>query len=240
MSNRKLRVGVLFSGPVQTLDMSPIDLFGMLGRDYLQACDLPKPLLDLGLDVECLYIASAKHHPFISCTADCRIKMTHTLDSSDCAPGTLDVLMVPGPDPNATHDKDVLDFLRGHFDAHRTDILVICTGAFVAASSGIYDGKTASGPRALLPKLKKDFPKVQWTDKRWEVDGNIWSSGGITNGLNMAGVYIRRRYPGPLGSAVCAMADVEDRGREYRNSTVVESGWWVIQIFRAWLFGKKA
>ena len=44
--------------------------------------------------------------------------------------------------------------------------------------SGILTGKSASGPRALIPDLKKKFPTVKWVaDKRWVTDGNIWTSG---------------------------------------------------------------
>jgi hypothetical protein len=56
---------------------------------------------------------------------------------------------------------------------------------------------------------------------------------GITNELDMVAEYIRTTWPGSLTEAVCAMADVGDRGQVYRNGKASENVWWVWQILRA-------
>ena len=53
----------------------------------------------------------------------------------------------------------------------------------------------------------------------------------------MVAEYIRTMWPGPTAEAVLAMADVGDRGQEYRNGTASENAWWVWQILRAWRKG---
>jgi hypothetical protein len=45
-------------------------------------------------------------------------------------------------------------------------------------ASGILRVKKSSGPRGIIPMLKKRFPDTEWNeDKRWVIGGNIWSSG---------------------------------------------------------------
>ena len=85
--------------------------------------------------------------------------------------------MIPGPDPWAYKPTDAINgFIRGHFESG-TDVLTICTGMYVAGSSGILKGKKATGPRALVPELKKKFPEAVWEDKRWVSDENLWNAG---------------------------------------------------------------
>jgi hypothetical protein len=63
-------------------------------------------------------------------------------------------------------------------------------------------------------------------------------TGGITNGLDMVAAYLREKYPGPLSDTVCMLADVGDRGQEYRTGKVVSNGLWLWAIVRAWWVGK--
>ena len=75
------------------------------------------------------------------------------------------------------------EFVRAHAnwkgkDGERTDVLSVCTGCFLLGQSGVLKGRNASGPRAIVPMLRKKFPETNWIDdKRWVRDGNIWSSG---------------------------------------------------------------
>ena len=62
MSPIKLRIGVYIphEGGAQLLDLSPIDLFGMLRPEYLAACKLPGPLISLGIESEIQYVVTCK------------------------------------------------------------------------------------------------------------------------------------------------------------------------------------
>lgn len=52
-----LKLGILlFSEGVQLLDVAPIDMFGMLEKSYLAACNLPQTIVDSGLDIEYYFI----------------------------------------------------------------------------------------------------------------------------------------------------------------------------------------
>lgn len=47
------------------------------------------------------------------------------------APGKLDILVIPGPDPRNTPSKEAQRFVRGHNDV-KTTIFAICTGVLVS------------------------------------------------------------------------------------------------------------
>jgi len=59
----------------------------------------------------------------------------------------------------------------------------VCTGIFVLASSGVLEGKQATGPRALTGELKGKWPGVKWGEGRWVRDGRgkgeVWTSGEL-------------------------------------------------------------
>ena len=171
-----LRVGVLLIPHMQLLDASPIDLFGMLSAEYIEACGLPKHLTNLGIPVSIHYIAASGPGTTNAMTASALLSVTDSFSSPDVQPGKLDALLIPGPDPNLVPSEDVVAFLRKHKEANKTDFLVICTGSFVAGYAGLLDGKTVSGPRGL-DRLKKLFPKANFVDRRWERDGRVWTSG---------------------------------------------------------------
>lgn len=172
-----LRVGVLLVPPMQLLDASPIDVFGMLTPEYLEACGLPAPLTRLAIPVSIHYIAASGPGTYASMTANTSLPVTDSLSSPAVQPGQLDTLLIPGPDPNLVPDDDVLTFLRAHKDADQTDFLVICTGSFLAGYAGLLDEKTVTGPRGILDRLRKKFPKAKFVEKRWERDERLWTSG---------------------------------------------------------------
>jgi transcriptional regulator GlxA family with amidase domain len=172
-----LAVGVLLIPPMQLLDASPIDLFGMLTPEYLEACGLPKQLTNLAIPVSIHYISASGPGTSVSMTASATLGVTDGLSSPAVQPGKLDMLLIPGPDPNLVPDQESLAFIRSHEKGCTTDFLVICTGSFVAGYAGLLDGKRVSGPRGLLDRLKKKFPKAKFVETRWERDGRVWTSG---------------------------------------------------------------
>lgn len=182
-SPKHLRIGVFIPKGCQLLDMSPIDLLGMLSPTYLTACSLPAPLIALGTPSTIHYISLPSAGPHIELTASAFLRISKTILDPEVQPGKLDILLIPGPDPKEVFDEDTKAFVRGHVEwegegGQKTDILCVCTGVFVLAQSGVLEGKRASGPRALVPSLKKRFGGTRWVDdRRWVRDGNIWTSG---------------------------------------------------------------
>jgi transcriptional regulator GlxA family with amidase domain len=63
----------------------------------------------------------------------------------------------------------------------------VCSGAFVLAAAGLLDGKRATTHWRQAPRLARLFPKVQVEPDRIHVrDGKIWTSAGVTAGIDLA------------------------------------------------------
>jgi hypothetical protein len=195
---KPLRIGVLIHAPVQLLDLSPIDLFGMLTQDYLQACNLPAPLVNLGIPVTIEYISSTAFPPtspnptapppsstpphLAHLTATAALRLTTHIAAQTVAPGSLDIILIPGPDPRLAIPDAVGAWLRRHYDHGDVTLMSVCTGVFVLASSGVLDGKEATGPRALVGELRGKWGGVKWVEGvRWVrsggAGGRVWTSG---------------------------------------------------------------
>ena len=176
MTTSPIRIGVLLLAPIQLLDIASIDLFGMLTKDYLEACRLPLALINGALPVEITYISEGGAGTIAESTAGAGLRVSAGLADATSAPENLDILFVPGPDPGMIPSEGAQTFLRSHME-NKTTILSVCTGIFPLAHAGIVKGKQATGPRPLLPELEKKFPETQWKDRRWVHDGNVWTSG---------------------------------------------------------------
>ncbi|KAF2020293.1 class I glutamine amidotransferase-like protein [Aaosphaeria arxii CBS 175.79] len=212
-----LRIGVLIVPPIQLLDISPIDLLAMLKRSYFEACNRPAELVAQAIpdeDLQITYISLSGPSTSASTTAALDLKVDAGLDDPSVAPGKLDILLIPGPPPGLRPEEEVLDFVRAHVESG-VELLTICTGVFVAAFAGVLNGKRATGTRGVKGLLEESFKEVKWEDKRYVNDGKIWTSGGITNGMDMMAVYLRQRWPGTLSEIVLSQADVEPRPADY-------------------------
>jgi transcriptional regulator GlxA family with amidase domain len=63
----------------------------------------------------------------------------------------------------------------------------VCTGAFVLASAGLLDGKRVATHWASCARLAERFPAVSVdAEALYVVDGNVWTSAGVTTGIDMA------------------------------------------------------
>ncbi|RMZ87256.1 hypothetical protein DV736_g5518, partial [Chaetothyriales sp. CBS 134916] len=235
----KLNIGVLFVSSTQLLDIGAVDLLAMTDKAYLRSCELPDQVVELGFDtVNIQYIGENVKVPaappsatytrafvapepttLISTSGKLNLQLTADITSPSVAPSKLDILVIPGSDPATRPSPATTEFIRSHANASTTDILIICTGSFLAAHAGILDGKTATGPLPLVDShLKKFFPEVNWTDdRRWVVDesGKLWTSGAITNGLDLVAEYLRKKVRPELAQLICSAADVGARPAAY-------------------------
>ncbi|EFE43994.1 ThiJ/PfpI family protein [Trichophyton verrucosum HKI 0517] len=181
--SKTLRIGVLLTHSVQLLDLAAVDLFGMMSKDYISEVDvLPPEIASLGLPVDINYIGIQPNcaGTFIRCTANIGIRLNASIHDTSVSTDSLDILVIPGPDPKYVPDESVLAFVKAHHDAGN-DILSICTGSYVAGYAGILDHKNVTGPRGLISDLEVKFPNVKkWdTTRRVVKDGNVWTSGMI-------------------------------------------------------------
>jgi transcriptional regulator GlxA family with amidase domain len=63
----------------------------------------------------------------------------------------------------------------------------VCSGALLLARAGVLDGRAATTHWRHLHRLRKDHPSVRVDDDRLFVrDGNVWTSAGVTAGIDLA------------------------------------------------------
>jgi transcriptional regulator GlxA family with amidase domain len=76
--------------------------------------------------------------------------------------------------------------------------LMVCTASLAVAQTGILDGHAVCSNKWVLRGLAGAGllnRKVKWIgDRRWHVDGKIWSSAGITAGLDLAAEFARQHF----------------------------------------------
>ncbi|MFM0694701.1 GlxA family transcriptional regulator [Paraburkholderia graminis] len=83
--------------------------------------------------------------------------------------------------------RAVTDFIRGAALIGVRRIGSVCTGAFALAEAGILDGRHATTHWKYAAQLQRQFPKVKVTgDRIFTEDGEVWTSAGITAGIDMA------------------------------------------------------
>ena len=66
-------------------------------------------------------------------------------------------------------------------------IASICTGTFILAEAGLLDGRRATTHWFHARDLQARYPKVKMEEDRiFSIDGNVWSSAGMTAGIDLA------------------------------------------------------
>ncbi|KAI9146973.1 hypothetical protein HJFPF1_13002 [Paramyrothecium foliicola] len=185
---KNIHVGVYIacSKSTQLLDMASVDLFAMIDRGYMAPFAtmgfIPQSLADKAAIIKISYIKGdnlSETQGSFQTTANLRHYSTHHFTDPEVAPGKLDIVLVPGPDPWSEFDEDSLKTLKQHAANKGTDILSVCTGILVCAAAGLVEGRLACGPRMLQSNLSEKYPDIKFVgnSQRWVRDGNFWSSG---------------------------------------------------------------
>ena len=98
-----------------------------------------------------------------------------------------DVAIVAGAPvrPMPEVDGRLVPWLR-RFHRRIPTLVSICTGAFVLGAAGLLDGRRATTHWMFLDELRARFPAARVVDEGIFVrDGRIWTSAGITAGIDL-------------------------------------------------------
>jgi transcriptional regulator GlxA family with amidase domain len=106
--------------------------------------------------------------------------------------GALDTLIVPGGwgvYPACDDDVLVEWVRRRSSDARRT--ASVCSGAFLLATTGLLDGRRAVTHWGRCRQFAERFPAVRLEpDPIFIRDGDIWTSAGVTAGIDLALAFV--------------------------------------------------
>ncbi|HEY4173318.1 MAG TPA: GlxA family transcriptional regulator [Rhodopila sp.] len=100
----------------------------------------------------------------------------------------LDTLIIAGGSgvEAARADRALVQWVRCRAEVARR-VTSVCTGAFLLAATGLLDGRRATTHWSRCADLAAEFPAVQVEDDPIYVnDGAIWTSAGVTAGIDLA------------------------------------------------------
>src|SRR5271155_3257055 len=100
----------------------------------------------------------------------------------------LDTLLIAGGEgaETAAEDPVLVDWVRQRATQARR-VASVCTGAFLLAAAGVLDGRRAATHWKYCAKLAQRFPAVRVEpDPIFVCDGQVWTSAGVTAGIDLA------------------------------------------------------
>ena len=142
--------------------------------------------------------------------------------------GTLDTLIVAGGRGarEAEPDAEIPAWLRAVAPATRR-MTSVCTGAFLLAAAGLLDGRRATTHWQRAALLARRYPQIRVEPDRIFVrDGNIWTSAGITAGIDLALALIAEDLGETAAKRAAQLLVVYHRrpGGQSQFSTLLELG----------------
>lgn len=99
----------------------------------------------------------------------------------------VDTLLIPGGEVDGElANRPLLDWIMA-MSPKVNRLASVCTGAFLLAESGLLDGCQATTHWNYCQQLAKSYPEVTVKpDRIFIQDGKIFTSGGITSGIDLA------------------------------------------------------
>lgn len=188
-----MKVGILVFTAVEELDFAgPWEVFGM----WSLVAGKPAPML------------VAQTTQPVRCAKGLTVVPDH--DFSSCP--ELDVLVVPGGQGTRREvdNTALIDFIVQRAPAAKA-ILSVCTGAFLLHKAGLLAGRSATTHWSSLERLRK-FGDVRVVEERFVVDGPVWTSAGVSAGIDMALEFIARHDSPQVAGKVQLAAEYYPEG----------------------------
>jgi len=122
----------------------------------------------------------------------------------DSAPARPDTLLVPGGEgqARACEDSELIEWIaRASARARRT--VSVCTGAFLLARAGVLRGRRATTHWTAASALAAAYPDVDVdADSIYIRDGSVWTSAGVTAGMDLALALVEEDHDRDLALAI--------------------------------------
>lgn len=191
------RVGIVLFDGVEVLDFcGPFEVFSVTRLHEERRREEPSPFE--------VWLIAERDGP-VTTTGGMRVLPHHTFET--CPP--LDILLVPGGWGTRAQLKNpvLLDWLRSRAD-HVQLLTSVCTGSMVLGSAGLLDGRRATTHWASLDWLRDAFPAVRVEyGKHFVEDGTLWTSAGISAGIDMSLRIVERRCGETVARATSRMME---------------------------------
>jgi len=176
------RVLILAAAPAQLLDLAgPAEVFAQAGAIVAREQGASVP----AYDVEVAVVPAASGP---TTTAGLGVSPGRSLRELLADRRPLDTLIVAGGEgARVRHDEPELRAAVAKLAGRTRRLASVCTGAFILAAAGLIDGRSVATHWRWCDLLARRFPAVRVDGEPIYVrDGNLWTSAGITAGMDMA------------------------------------------------------
>lgn len=163
---------LLYKGVASSDVAGPMECFGL--ANYISGRDLYE-----------LTTVSADGLPLASAGDWVKLQPIHSFKT---LPGDIDTLIIPGGPAAfmAAQDEKITHWIRDR-GVPTVRVCSICNGAFIMAASGVARHARLATHWLYAQQLAKLYPDLEVDpDAIFVRSGNIWSSGGMTSGMDMA------------------------------------------------------
>jgi len=118
--------------------------------------------------------------------------------------GAIDTLLLPGGNGvyRASTDVALLDAI---VDAARRSrrVATVCSGTFIGAAAGLLNSKRVTTHWARAARLANDYPLLDvHPDAIYINDGDVWTSAGVTAGIDLALALVEADHGGEIAQGV--------------------------------------
>lgn len=119
-----------------------------------------------------------------------------TVSVASLEDSAIDTLLVPGGCAGETYfsPPPLVNWIRQRAPSVRR-LASVCTGAFMLAATGLLDGRRTATHWEWVERLRRLHPLVQVdADKIYIRDGHLWSSAGVSAGIDLALALVEDDY----------------------------------------------
>lgn len=190
-----MRFGFLMYPAFEELDLIGPWEMATMWRDYAKG-------------PECVSVAQRRGE--VRCAKGLRVMADHDYGSV----GALDYLLVPGGVSAFEEQKNpaTLEFVREQARGAKA-VLSVCTGSFILQAAGLLEGRRATSHWKTLTALRK--LGVEVVEERFVRDANLWTSAGVSAGIDMLLAFIAQEADEAAAHTVQMFSEYYPDGRVY-------------------------
>jgi len=151
-----------------------------------------------------------------------------TFAAEDLGDGPWDTIMVAGGDARQSLREfgQIVDWLRRAAPTARR-VTSVCSGAYFLAEAGLLEGRRATTHWSRTEHFARRYPGIRLdADRIFIRDGNVWTSGGITAGIDLTLALIEDDLGSEVARRTAQQLVVHQRrpGGQSQFSALVELG----------------
>jgi transcriptional regulator GlxA family with amidase domain len=198
------RIGFTVSAGFQTMSLAVISVFEFANME------IGKPAYDV--------------HLLSENGGSIRTSMGMSITAEPFDDTNFDTLIVGGTTVIEPSTPGLIKFVRQALGRYRR-IAATCTGAFILAEAGVLDGRRATTHWYHARDLQARFPNVKVEEDRiFIVDGPVWTSAGMTAGIDLALAMVEKDLGADVARAVARKLVVYHRraGGQSQFSALLE------------------